>query len=172
MATTHWTCPHPSRNNHCCQGYPSPACLGTNCTSNPELITTGGWSWSSNTLATWWVEPTLWKRLWCWERLRAGGEEGNRGWDGWMASPTRWAWVGASSGRQQWTRKPGFSVLHYLPWLSVSTGSQRVRDNFETEQQQEGRWNSAAWWNQFEATSNKRLLLESTVPSNSRGNSD
>ena len=26
---------------------------------------------------------------WCWERLRAGGEGDNRGWDGWMASPTR-----------------------------------------------------------------------------------
>ena len=26
----------------------------------------------------------------CWERLRAGGEGGDRGRDGWMASPTRW----------------------------------------------------------------------------------
>ena len=32
----------------------------------------------------------LWKRPWCWERLRAGGEGDNRGWDGWMASPTQW----------------------------------------------------------------------------------
>ena len=32
------------------------------------------WSWNSNTLATWCEEPTHWKRLWCWERLRAGGE--------------------------------------------------------------------------------------------------
>ena len=37
------------------------------------------WSWSSNTLATWCEEPTYWKRLWCWERLKAGEEEGNRG---------------------------------------------------------------------------------------------
>ena len=29
---------------------------------------------------------THWKRSWCWERLRAGGEEDNRVWDGWMAS--------------------------------------------------------------------------------------
>ena len=39
------------------------------------------WSWSSNTLATWYKEPTHWKRLWCWERLKANGKEGGRGWD-------------------------------------------------------------------------------------------
>ena len=39
------------------------------------------WSWSSNTLATWCKEPTHWKRPWCWERLRAGGEGDNRGLD-------------------------------------------------------------------------------------------
>ena len=41
------------------------------------------WNWSFNTLVTWWEEPTHWKRPWCWERLKAGGEGGNRGWDGW-----------------------------------------------------------------------------------------
>ena len=49
------------------------------------------WSWNSNTLATWW-ELTHWKRPWCWERLKAG-EGDDRGWDGWMASPTQWTWV-------------------------------------------------------------------------------
>ena len=44
------------------------------------------WSWSSDTLATWWEELTYWKRPWCWERLRAGEEGGDRGQDGWMAS--------------------------------------------------------------------------------------
>ena len=48
------------------------------------------WSWSSNTLTTWCKEPTHWKRPWCWERLRAGGEGDDRGWDGWMASLTEW----------------------------------------------------------------------------------
>ena len=43
------------------------------------------WSGSTNTLATWCKEPTQWKRPWCWERLRAGGEGGKRGWDGLMA---------------------------------------------------------------------------------------
>ena len=50
------------------------------------------WSWNSNTLATWCEELTHLKRPWCWERLRAG-EGDDRGWDGWMASPTRWTWV-------------------------------------------------------------------------------
>ena len=36
---------------------------------------------------------------WCWERLRAGGEEGAREWDGWMASPIQWPWVWANSGK-------------------------------------------------------------------------
>ena len=65
------------------------------------------WSWSSNTLATWCYELTHWKRPWCWERLKAGGEGDNRGWDGLMASPIRWTWVWASS-RSWWrTGKAG-----------------------------------------------------------------
>ena len=57
------------------------------------------WSWSSNTLASWCKELTHQRRPWCWERLRAGGEGDDRGWDGWMASPTQWTWVWASSRR-------------------------------------------------------------------------
>ena len=37
-------------------------------------------------LATWCEELTPWKRPWCWERLKAGGEGDNRAWDGWMTS--------------------------------------------------------------------------------------
>ena len=51
------------------------------------------WSWNSNTSATWCEELTHWKRPWCWERLKAGGEGDDRGWDGWMASPIWWTWV-------------------------------------------------------------------------------
>ena len=65
------------------------------------------WSWNSNILATWCEELTHWKRPWCWDRLKAGGEGDNRGRDGWMASPTRWTWVWASSGRWWRTGKPG-----------------------------------------------------------------
>ena len=56
------------------------------------------WSWSSNTLATWSEEPTHCKRPWCWETLKAEGEVGDRGRDGWMASPTQWAWIWATLG--------------------------------------------------------------------------
>ena len=84
------------------------------------------WSWSSNTLATWCEDPTHWKRPWCWERLKAG-EGDNRRCDGWMASLTQWTWVWASSGRWWRTGKP--NVLQ-------SMGSQRVRHDWVTEQQQ------------------------------------
>ena len=65
------------------------------------------WSWNSNTLATWCEELTHWKRPWCWERSKAGREGDDRGWDGWMASPTRWTCVWASSGSWWWTGNPG-----------------------------------------------------------------
>ena len=53
------------------------------------------WSWNSNALATWWEELTVLKRPW--EGLGVGGEDDNREWDGWMASPTRWTWIWVSS---------------------------------------------------------------------------
>ena len=82
------------------------------------------WCWSSNTLATWCKELTHWKRPWCWERLKAGEEGDNRGWDGWMASLTRWTWVWASFGSWWQTGKPG---------MLQSMGSQRVGHDWETE---------------------------------------
>ena len=57
------------------------------------------WGWNSNTLATSCEELTHWKRLWCWEGLKAGGEVDDRGWDGWIASLTQWTWIWANSGR-------------------------------------------------------------------------
>ena len=65
-----------------------------------------------------------WKRLWCWERLGAWGEGDDRGWDGWMASPSRWTWVWVNSGSWWWTGRPG--VLQF-------TGSQRVGHDWATE---------------------------------------
>ena len=82
------------------------------------------WSWNSSTLATWYEELTHWKRPWCWKRLKPGGEADNRGWDGWMASPTRQTWIWASSGSWWWTGKPG--VLQ-------SMGSKRVGHDWATE---------------------------------------
>ena len=77
--------------------------------------------------------PILWprckeltdlKRPWCWERLKAGGEGDNRGWDGWMASLTQWTWVWVNSGSWWWTGRPG--VLQ-------SMRSQRVGHDWATE---------------------------------------
>ena len=70
------------------------------------------WSWNSNILATWCEELTHWKRPWCWERLKAGGEGDDRGWDGLMASLTQWTWVWVKSGRWWWTGRPGI----FGPW--------------------------------------------------------
>ena len=52
----------------------------------------------SNTLATWWEEPTHWNRPWCWERLKAGRKGHDREWDGWTTSPNQWTWVWATLG--------------------------------------------------------------------------
>ena len=67
---------------------------------------------------------THWKRPRFWEGLGAGGEGDDRGWDGRMASPTRWTWVWVNSGSWWWTERPG--VL----W---SMGSQRVGYDWATE---------------------------------------
>ena len=82
------------------------------------------WSWSSNSLATCYEEPTHWKRPWCWERLKAGGEGDDSVWDGWMASPIQWKWVWVNSRSLWWTGRPG--VVQFME-------SQRVRHHWVTE---------------------------------------
>ena len=82
------------------------------------------WGWNSNTLATSCEELTHWKRPWCWEGLGAGGEGDDRGWDGWMASPTRYTWVWVNSRSWWWTGRPG--VLRVM-------GSQRAGHDWATE---------------------------------------
>ena len=72
---------------------------------------------------TWWEELTHLKRPWCWERLKTG-EGDDRGWDSWMASPTRWTWVWVSSGSWLWTGRPG---------MLKSMESQRVGHDWVTE---------------------------------------
>ena len=54
----------------------------------------------------------------------AGGKGDGRGWDGWMASPTRWTWVCVNSGSWWWTGRPG--VLQFM-------GSQRVGHDWAAE---------------------------------------
>ena len=64
------------------------------------------------------------KRSWCWERLKAGGEGNNRGWDGWMASLTQWTWVWVNSRSWRWTGRSG---------MLQSMGLQRLRHDWATE---------------------------------------
>ena len=57
------------------------------------------------------------------KRLRAGVEGDDRGWGGWMASPTQWTWVWVNSGSWWWTGRPGMlravhGVAKSWTWLS------------------------------------------------------
>ena len=79
------------------------------------------WSWNANTLATWCKELTHLKRPWCWERLKVGGEGDDRGWDGWMASPTQWTWIWVNLGSWWWTGRPGMLQSMVLQsWTRLS----------------------------------------------------
>ena len=72
----------------------------------------------------WCEELTNLKRPWCWERLRAGGEWDDRGWDGWMVSLTRCTQVWVNSGSWWWTGRPG--MLQFM-------GLQRAGHDWVTE---------------------------------------
>ena len=82
-------------------------------------------------------ELTHWKRLWCWEGLGAGGEGDDRGWDGWMASLTRWTWVWVNSGSWWWTGRLG--VMQFM-------GSQRVGHDWMTELNWTDYLIELPWW--------------------------
>ena len=84
----------------------------------------GGTDAVAETQAIWCEEMTHLKRPWCWERLKVREEGDDRGWDGWMGSPTQWTWVCVDSGNWWWTGMPG--VLQFM-------GSQRVRHDWAAE---------------------------------------
>ena len=72
------------------------------------------------------------------------------GWDGWMASPTRWTWVWVNSGRWWWTGRPG--VLRFM-------GSQRVGHNWATELNwRTVCWNLCLWF--FQLVLLQRLIID------------
>ena len=117
------------------------------------------------------------KRPWCWERLtKSGGEGDSRGWDGWMALPTQWAWVWVNSGSRWWTGRPG--VLQ-------SMESQRVGHDWATElekamaphsstlawkipwTEEPGRLQSMGW---LELDTTERLHLHSSLSCTGEGN--
>ena len=81
---------------------------------------------------TW--KTTQWKRPWLWERQKAGEEGDDREWNSWMASPTRWTWVLASSGSWWWTRNPGLLQL------------QRVGHDWTTEVTEDYLFRYWMWW--------------------------
>ena len=68
------------------------------------------------------------KRPWCWERLKAGEEGDDRGWDGWKASPTKWTWVWQALGDGEGQG----SLVCCRPW------DHRTRHDWMAEQQQKG----------------------------------
>ena len=74
------------------------------------------------------IIPKLYK-----SRVGAGREGDDRGWDGWMASPTWWTWVWVDSGSWWWTGRPG--VLRFM-------GSQRVGHDWATELN----WTERQWY--------------------------
>ena len=109
-------------------------------------------------LATRWEEPTPWKRPWCWKKLKARGESGDRGWDIRMESVTQWTWVWANSGRQWRTGKPG--MLQFM-------GLQRVGHDLVTEQQQQPQPRDKGgylWWKSWAFLKLLTLSQKQSVP--------
>ena len=86
-------------------------------------------------LKLWYLSHLMWRANSLEKTLMLGkvelGEGDDRGWDGWMASPTQWASVWASSESWWWTGRPG--VLQ-------SMGLQRVRHDWATELTEWGGW--------------------------------
>ena len=108
--------------------------LGLDCKEIKLVNPEGNWSWIFNGRTDAEGEtPILWplnmKNWLIGKTLMLGKIEGRRrrgyrGWDCWVASPTQWTWVWASSGSRWWTGKPG---------MLQSLGSQRVGHDCVTE---------------------------------------
>ena len=101
------------------------------------------WSWSLNTLATWYEELIHWRRPRCWVRSRA--EEGDdRGWDGWMASSTQQIWVWTNSRRWWRTGKPDMLQSRGLQreghdWMTRRNQQEALSTNCIQEAEKDGK---------------------------------
>ena len=76
--------------------------------------------------------PDSFEKTCFWERLRAGGEGDNRGWDGWISSLTQWNWVWVDTRRWWWTGRPGMlwfmgckelDMTEQLNWTELNLGN-------------------------------------------------
>ena len=92
-------------------------------------------------LWAWCKELTHWKKPWCWERLKAGGEGDNKRWDGWMASPTWWTWVWASREL----------VMDGEAWRAAVHGITKI-------------WTQLSDWTELKTLSENRIWFLQTVP--------
>ena len=94
-------------------------------------------------------------RLWCWEGLGAGGEGDDRGWDGWMASLTRWTWVwvNSRSGDGQgglaccdsWGCRVGHDWATELNWGIKAASSALAGRFFTTKPPGKPKWEHVEW---------------------------
>ena len=91
-------------------------------------------------------ELTHWKRPWCWERLKAEGGGDDRGWDGWVASLTRWTWVWAGSGRMLKDREAWHAAVHGVTknriWLS---NWNELTDSFQRQKKSRRKRHGLNW---------------------------
>ena len=96
-----------------------------------------------------WRVDSLEKTLMHWKGLGAGGERDDRGWDRWMASPTRWTWVWINSGSWWWTGRPG--VLRFMgvaksqTWLSDWAELNWILEEFKRLKSVSMNWSSWIW---------------------------
>ena len=121
---------------------------------NQSWIFIGRTDAEAETTVLWPPDVKNWylKRPWCWERLNVGGEEDDRGWDGWIASPTQWTRIWVNSGSWWWTGRPGaafhgFTKSQTWPsnWMElnfnivVSQGKGRSKERERDEEM-------VSWW--------------------------
>ena len=91
------------------------------------------WRWRSSILVSWCEKPTYWKSPWCWERLRAEGEEGIRGWDGCTVPPKQWI--------QTWARECECEL-----WEMVRGREPGVLQSVPRSQTWLGDWTTTMFW--------------------------